>query len=110
MILNVGIDIVQNNRIKKIINNNDLLYSIFHEEEIDYCNQYKNNIERFSGTYAAKEAVSKALKCSISIYDVIILRDSNGAPYAKTTKPINCSIKLSISHEKLFSVAIAIVE
>lgn len=67
------------------------------------------NVERIAGFYAAKEAISKALRCGISKHltfkDIKLSKDSRGAPKAKLSKRAkkHFSVKkiaISISHDK----------
>ena len=67
------------------------------------------NVERIAGFYAAKEAISKALRCGISKHltfkDIKLSKDSRGAPKAKLSKRAKKhfgvkKIAISISHDK----------
>ena len=67
------------------------------------------NVERIAGFYAAKEAISKALRCGISknltFKDIKLSKDSRGAPKAKLSKRAKKHFKvkkiyLSITHDK----------
>ncbi len=76
---------------------------------ISHFNISHFNVERIAGFYAAKEAISKALRCGISknltFKDIILRKDSRGAPKAKLSKRAKKHFKikkihLSISHDK----------
>ena len=108
-----GIDLVNINRFKNIINNEKLLNSLFNNQEIEYINKHKS-LETIAGLFAAKEAFLKAIKKGINNYslkDIEIMHDTNNAPYIilhnniKKEYNIN-NISLSISHDKDYAVAI----
>lgn len=118
--LRTGVDIVQINRIKNIIDTKrESFYNrIFTVNEIEYI-KYKNHNEKtVAGLFAAKEAISKVIGTGIGKIgwkDFEILHDDNGRPYVAlgfsldfiNDKNIN-SIEISISHEKEYAIAFAI--
>ena len=115
--ISLGTDIVKVSRIKTLINQKKekFLNKIFTEEEILYCNSYPEPEIHFSGKYAAKEAVKKALLSNklidkISLKNIKILNRNNNVPYViiKNTTGLNYSI--SVSHEKEYAIAFAIIE
>ena len=65
-IYGIGTDIVEIDRIKKLIKNKILLKRIFDSKEIIKCLQVKNSSNCFAKRFAAKEAFSKALGTGIS--------------------------------------------
>ncbi len=83
MIVNIGNDIIEIARLKKInIHNFNKRY--FTEDEISLFNERKNNISVIAGNFAVKEAVSKCLGTGIrgfDLKDIEVLRDELGAPY-----------------------------
>ncbi len=85
MIVNIGNDIIEIDRFKKInIHNFNKRY--FTEAEISLFNDRKNNISVIAGNFAVKEALSKCLGTGIrgfDLRDVEVLRDDLGAPYVK---------------------------
>lgn len=114
----VGIDIVAINRIERLLEkyNTSFLQNFLCQSEIDLCVKKREssdlscfNIERIAGFYAAKEAIAKALRCGISknlaFHDIILSKDSRGAPKAKLSKRAKKYFKvkkihISISHDK----------
>jgi len=76
----------------------------------------------YAGRWAAKEAVSKALGCGIGEHcaftDIEILNNPAGKPEAvlsgaaeKTARDLNAvRIHISISHERQYAVAVAVLE
>ncbi len=60
-IIGIGVDIVNNNRLKKLVKNKNFLSRIFTNKEQILSNRLKNKINFYSKRFAAKEAFSKAL-------------------------------------------------
>ena len=123
--LGIGVDIVQNSRIKKSITNKNFLLRIFTNDEINKSKKIKNKIAFFSKRFAAKEAFSKALgtgfRETLNFKDISITNNKNGKPSIKInrklhnfinkkfkTKKIN--VLLSISDESEHSIAFVILE
>ena len=123
--LGIGVDIVQNSRIKKSITNEKFLLRIFTNEEINKSKKTKNKTAFFSKRFAAKEAFSKALgtgfRETLNFKDISITNNKRGKPSIKInnklhnlinkkfkTKKIN--VLLSISDESKHSIAFVILE
>ena len=124
-ILGIGVDIIQNKRIKDSIKNHKFKDRIYSTNEIKLSNYSKNKIGYFSKRFAAKEAFAKALgtgfRDNLNFKDIEIMNDKLGKPYYSKTKKITQIIKkefkvknfncfLSISDEKEYSTAFAIIE
>ena len=124
-ILGIGVDIIQNKRIKDSIKNHKFKDRIYSTNEIKLSNYSKNKIGYFSKRFAAKEAFAKALgtgfRDNLNFKDIEIMNDKLGKPYYVKTKKISQIIKkefkvknfncfLSISDEKEYSTAFAIIE
>ena len=125
-ILGTGIDIIENNRIKKILlkKKSNFKKKIFTINEIAYCSKKSDTTNCYSKRFAAKEAFVKALgigfRKNINFKDVEVANDSYGKPYLLTNNKITNKIKtlfkvkkfnifLSISDEKKYSIAIVII-
>ena len=123
--LGIGVDIVQNSRIRKSITNKNFLLRIFTKDEINKSKKTKNKIAFFSKRFAAKEAFSKALgtgfRETLNFKDISITNNKKGKPSIKInnklhnfinkkfkTKKIN--VLLSISDESEHSIAFVILE
>lgn len=116
-----GIDIVNNKRIKKILDkSSENLKDIFSKKEIEYCFSKKNPTQSLAVRFAAKEAIIKAVDSYILEYDlnkIEVINTETGKPQIqihcsklkekikKLLKKNNYSINLTLSHEKEFSVA-----
>ena len=124
-ILGIGVDIIQNKRIKDSIKNHKFKNRIYSSNEIKLSSYSKNKIGYFSKRFAAKEAFAKALgtgfRDNLNFKDIEIMNDRLGKPYYAITKKITKIIKkefkvknfncfLSISDEKEYSTAFAIIE
>lgn len=116
-----GVDIVNVNRIKKIISNKrEKFYNkIFTKEEIEYIEKKGHKATTISGLFAAKEATSKALGTGIGHLgwkDLQTLHEESGKPYINFSEKGNKIIKdlglvdieLTISHEKDYAIAFVI--
>ena len=123
--LGIGIDIIENKRVKKSILNKKFVYRIFSNSEIHDSKKSANKAGFFSKRFAAKEAFSKALgtgfRNGLNFKDVSIVNDKFGKPFIKKNNKINNFMKkkfktkninifLSISDEKKHSVAFVILE
>ena len=124
-ILGIGVDIIKNERIRKLIKNNKFKSRIYSTKELKLSKKTKNKIAFFSKRFAAKEAFSKALgtgfSSNLNFKDIEIINDKKGMPkYAENKKILKIvqrkyKIKkfnsfLSISDEKDYSTAFAIIE
>ena len=101
--LNIGCDIVENKRLE---NRNQKFIDLIltKDEQKEY--QVKG-LSYLCGRFAAKEAIMKALP-NTKVYhflDFEILTSSDGSPYCKDMK----NIKISISHENQYTIAVALV-
>ena len=124
-ILGIRIDIIDNKRIKQSIKSKKFKDRIYSHREINLSEKTKNKVSFFSKRFAAKEAFSKALGSGFSrnlnFKDIEITNDKKGMPiYVKNKKIIKIIQKkykikkfntfLSISDEKNFSTAFAIIQ
>jgi holo-[acyl-carrier protein] synthase len=107
MIKGVGIDIVKIKRIEEMAKNygEKFLERVYSQEELAYSMSFKKPFERLAGKFAAKEAIMKASGTKIPLNKIEILNSKSGKPYTN----IN-NIKISISHEQEYAIAIAIYE
>jgi len=123
--LGIGIDIIENKRVKKSILNKRFVSRIFSNSEIRDSKKSVNKAGFFSKRFAAKEAFSKALgtgfRNGLNFKDISIVNDKFGKPFIKKSNKINnfmkmkfktkkINILLSISDEKKHSVAFVILE
>tara|TARA_B110000263_G_scaffold201850_1_gene181411 strand:- start:181 stop:534 length:354 start_codon:yes stop_codon:yes gene_type:complete len=115
--ISIGTDIVKVSRIKNLLTTKEknFLNKVFTEEEISYCNSHSKPEIHFSGKYAAKEAVKKALLSNdvikhISLKDIKILNRDNKAPYVVIDNIMDLNYNVSISHEEEYAIAFALIQ
>ena len=124
-ILGIGVDIVENKRIKKSVQNPLFKKRVYTPKELKQSKTVNNKVGYFSKRFAAKEAFSKALgtgfRMNLNFKDIEVINDKMGKPYyvknKKITKIIQKNFKiknfkcfLSISDEKNYSTAFAIIQ
>ena len=124
-IIGIGVDIIQNKRIKNLLKNKKFLGRIYSNRELKLSKQNKNKVAYFAKRFAAKEAFSKALgtglRSGLEFKDIEIVNDKVGKPlYVKNKKIIkivknkfkikNFNSFLSISDEKDYSTAFTIIQ
>ncbi|HVN07891.1 MAG TPA: holo-ACP synthase [Patescibacteria group bacterium] len=86
MIVGLGIDIAEINRIEAAIQRygEHFLHRLFTRAEIEYCESHRNRYERYAGRFAAKEAAMKALgtgwRRGIRWVDIEVAREPGGKP------------------------------
>ena len=123
--LGIGVDIVDNSRIRKSINNKKFLLRIFTKNEIAQSIKTNSKVAFFSKRFAAKEAFSKALglgfRKNLNFKDISIINNKYGKPSIKIKDKLQNIIKkqfktnkvnilLSISDENKYSIAFVILE
>tara|TARA_Y100000768_G_scaffold366960_1_gene329598 strand:+ start:92 stop:451 length:360 start_codon:yes stop_codon:yes gene_type:complete len=109
--ISVGTDIVKVSRIKKLLNNKRFIHKIFSKKEIEYCLLRPYPELSFSGKFACKEAVKKALYSSgrikhIPTFKYIrIMNKKDSSPFVEIANFQNIDFSISISHEKDYAIA-----
>ena len=121
----IGVDIIDNSRIKSLLKNKNFINRMFSKKEIFFSKKISNKINFFSKRFAAKEAFVKALgtgfRNNLNFKDIEILNDKIGKPYYFKSKKINNIVRnkfkiekynlfLSISDEKDYSIAFTILQ
>jgi len=123
--IGIGVDIIDNKRIKFLLKNSKFLVRTFSKKEISKSKKILNKTNFFSKRFAAKESFVKALgtgfRNNLNLKDIEILNDKLGKPYYLVNSKIKNLIKrkknidkfelfLSISDEKDYSVAFTIIQ
>jgi holo-[acyl-carrier protein] synthase len=124
MITGIGIDVVQNERIRDSIQRfgDRFLNRIYTEREIEYCKKCAQPEIHYAARFAAKEAAFKALGTGwaggIKWKDVEIVRMPSGKPELHlhgeaSTFAASAGAKrfyVSLTHDQLVSCAVVILE
>ena len=124
-ILGIGVDIIQNKRIKSSIKNKLFVLRTFGSKEIYFSKNTSDKTNYFAKRFAAKEALAKSIgtgfRNNLNFKDIQILNDKIGKPYYQKSKKIDKIINkrfkvkaynlfLSISDEKDYSIALTILQ
>ena len=124
-ILGIGVDIVENSRINKLLKNKLFIKRIFSNSEILIANKIRDKKGYYSKRFAAKEAFAKSIgtgfRDDLNYNDISIVNDKLGKPsfvinekikkiVKKQFKIISFNFFLSISDEKKYSVAYVILQ
>jgi holo-[acyl-carrier protein] synthase len=121
MIKGIGIDLIEIDRIKEAMGNEHFLDRIFTLIEIEFFRTKNMRPETVAGSFAAKEAVAKALGSGIGEAgwkDIVIRHDENGAPTAmleggakeRFDKLDGERVLVSITHSQTAACAVAVIE
>ncbi len=123
-IIGIGVDIVDNSRIKKSIKNKQFISRIFSKKEINQSKKLNNKISYFSKRFAAKESLSKAIgsgfRNNLNFNDISVVNNKYGKPsYELSTKVRKLiyskfkvkkiKISLSLADEKKYSIAFSVI-
>ena len=124
-ILGIGVDIVENFRIHKLLKNKLFIKRIFSNSEILIANKIKDKKIYYSKRFAAKEAFVKSIgtgfRDDLNFSDISIVNDKLAKPSFRINKTIKKIVKkkfeitsfnffLSISDEKKYSIAYVILQ
>ena len=125
MIINgIGVDIVENRRIKLLLRNKKFIYRVFTENEIYNSKKVKDKTNYFSKRFAAKESLSKAIgtgfRNGLNFKDITITNDKFGKPNFKLNNNVKkliyskfkikkFKISLSLADEKKYSIAFSVI-
>ena len=124
-IFGIGVDIVDNNRFKKLVKNKKFINRICSSKEMNNFKKKNNKISYLSKRFSAKEAFVKALgsgfRNKLCFNDISILNDKKGKPFFLFNQKIRSILKnkyklnkfkvhLSLSDEKKHSVSYVILQ
>ena len=109
--IGIGIDVVDINRFseKPFETNMDFYKKIFHDSEIKYCLNHKNSPQLFAVKFAIKESVIKSINKQINFLD-ILTDHLDSKPTVTLLKDHSYNFLVSVSHEKLYAIAVVISE
>ena len=124
IIIGIGVDIVDNTRIKNSIKNKNFISRIFSTKEINQSKKIKDKTNYYSKRFAAKESLSKAIgtgfRNDLNFKDITIVNDKYGKPSYKLNNKVkkliyskfkvkNIKISLSLADEKKYSIAFSVI-
>src|SRR5438128_7851724 len=124
MITGIGIDVIQNERIRESIQRfgERFLNRIYTEREKEYCKNCAKPEIHFAARFAAKEAAFKALgtgwAAGVKWKDIEVERLASGKPelnlygeaLARAASMGTARFFVSLTHDQLVSVAVVIFE
>lgn len=122
MIVGIGCDIIEIERIARAIKSESFIRRVFTAEEAAYCQRRgQQAAASFAARFAAKEAVLKALGTGLregSLQEIAVDNDGLGKPlvqlsghFAMLSRQLGVkNIQISLSHSRDFAVAYVIME
>ena len=121
MIVGIGNDIIEIERIEKAISKESFKNKVYTQRELENIEKRGDRVETYAGIFSAKEAISKAIGTGVrefSLTDLEILNDDLGKPYVVVSEKLDkilrnkkedYQIEISISHSKKYAIAMAII-
>ena len=121
MIVGIGNDIIEIERVEKAILKEGFKNKVYTQKELENIEKRGNRTETYAGIFSAKEAISKAIGTGVrefSLTDLEILNDDLGKPYVVVSEKLDkilrnkkedYQIEISISHSKKYAIAMAII-
>ena len=121
MIVGIGNDIIEIERIEKAISKESFKNKVYTQRELENIEKRGDRVETYAGIFSAKEAISKAIGTGVrkfSLTDLEILNDDLGKPYVVVSEKLDKIIKskkedyqieISISHSRKYATAMAII-
>ena len=122
MIVGIGCDIIEIERIARAIKRESFIQRVFTAKEAAYCqSRGQQAAASFAARFAAKEAVLKALGTGLregSLQEIAVANDALGKPlvqlsghFAAPSRQLGVkNIQISLSHSRDFAVAYVIME
>lgn len=114
MIAGIGIDIIELDRISKLVDDKKFIDRILTKAEKERFMKLSNQrrVEFLAGRFAVKEAFSKAMGTGIgkelSFTDIEVTTTDKGRPVI--SKPLSTGVHVSISHSRHYAVAQVVIE
>lgn len=121
MILGIGTDIVEIERVKKAVEREHFKNRVYTKIEQNYCeSRGKNSAASYAARFAAKEAFFKAMGTGIifSLTEIEIINNADGQPeiflYGKTADFVEEKgvekFFVSLSHSLEYATAVVVLE
>ena len=119
MILGVGIDIIETERVAEKLNKPGFKEKVFSRGELNYCQSQTDPAQHFAARFATKEAFLKAagkgLQLSHDLADIEIVLNTDGKPEIALHNQLtslfqNHRFHVSLSHVQATACAVVIIE
>jgi holo-[acyl-carrier protein] synthase len=124
MIYGIGIDLVENDRIEKIIQKwgDKFLSRVFSNREIEYCGRHAQAVIHYSARFAVKESFLKAIGTGlgrgVKLLEIEVVNEESGKPTLMLSGGAREYLKnagvekvhLSITHTKNYASAMILLE
>jgi len=124
MILGIGIDIIEVERIRSSMEKfgDRFLQRVLLPDEIQYCRQHRYPENHVAARFAAKEALSKAFGTgigrSLGWRDIQVYNKESGEPVIRlhgigetlARERAVLRIHISLSHTRIYATAVAVLE
>ena len=124
MIYGIGIDLVENDRIEKIIQKwgEKFLSRVFSDSEITYCKRHAQAAIHYGARFAVKESFLKAIGTGlgrgVKLLEIEVINEESGKPEIRLSggaqeyfmKAGIAKIHLSITHTKNYASAMVLLE
>lgn len=118
--MNVGIDLIEIERIEKSMKTPDFLAKVFSPAELKFFSEKRFAPQTIAANFCVKEAFAKAMGTGVrgfSLNEITVLRDVLGAPFIMTegkakelVKSRKYKLSVSISHTDKYATAVVIAE
>ncbi|WP_414050595.1 holo-ACP synthase [Macrococcus animalis] len=111
MIKGIGTDIIEIERVRKTLENPNMITRILHPKEIERFESFKSEkrrVEFFAGRFCVKEAYSKALGTGIGetrFNEICCMNDHKGKPFIE-----GVNAHVSIAHSETVATAYVVIE
>ena len=110
MIRGIGIDIVEIDRIRTVIEKRGekFLKRVFSDFEIEYCASKKYPYPSYAARFAAKEAYIKfaGMQGGLKFNRIEVVNGENGKPVMRINGYFDDSLHVSLSHSRKNAVAV----
>jgi len=121
MIIGIGTDIVEVERVASKIQKKEFTEKVFSQNEIAYCESMPDKAQHYAARFSAKEAFLKAcgkgLQLTHDLHEIEITLTTEGAPKLKLTGRLashylqeNWIVHVSLSHVAKMACATVIIE
>lgn len=115
MILGIGIDLVELDRIKELMSERFINRILSLEEQLIFngITSDKVKLSFVGGRFAAKEAIFKAISKgdgTANYIDFSILNEENGKPYVSSKYFKNEIVHITITHTDTYAMSYCIIE